>query len=80
MNGLYLHIHDREACLNRQKWDFLLAAGDDYTDEEMFEVLPELAYTIKVGFGMSTARFNVDTVEDLRLLLKELVGEKDVES
>ena len=56
-------------------WDFILAAGDDYTDEEVFSVLPEYAYSIKVGFSASKARFNVDSVEDIRILLKRLTGD-----
>jgi len=58
--------------LTKRNWDFLLAAGDDYTDEEMFTALPENAYSIKVGVGISKARFNVETVNEIRLLLKEL--------
>ncbi len=57
----------------KQIWDFLLAAGDDYTDEEMFSVLPDGAYSIKVGISISKARFNVDTLNEIRSLLKELV-------
>jgi len=56
-------------------WDFILAAGDDYTDEEMFSVLPERAYSVKVGFAASKARFNVDNVEDIRTLLKRVTGD-----
>jgi len=58
-------------------WDFILAAGDDYTDEEMFSVLPERAYSIKVGFAASKARFNVDNVEDIRTLLKTIAGDSN---
>jgi trehalose 6-phosphate synthase/phosphatase len=54
-------------------WDFFLAAGDDYTDEEMFRALPDGAYSIRVGSSVSTARFNVDTPKEIRLLLRELV-------
>jgi trehalose 6-phosphate synthase/phosphatase len=63
-----------EFWIAKQNWDFLLAAGDDYTDEEMFEALPEGAYSIKVGLSMSKARFNVDNPKDIRSLLKELAG------
>jgi len=61
--------------LEKQSWDFVMAAGDDYTDEEMFAVLGEQAYSIKVGSSASKARFNVDSVQEIRLLLKELAGE-----
>lgn len=52
--------------------DFILCAGDDYTDEDMFEVLPETAYTIKVGLRETRARFQVPSVEKLRDILKSL--------
>lgn len=59
----------------RENWDFMLAVGDDYTDEEMFTALPEPAYSIRVGLSISKAKFNVDTVSDVRSLLRELAGE-----
>ena len=66
-----------EHWLAEQDWDFILAAGDDYTDEEMFSALPSEAYSIKVGFAASNARFNVDSVKEIRLLLKRLLGDLD---
>jgi len=62
-----------ERWLAKGKWDFILAAGDDYTDENMFSILPEAAYSIKVGYGISKARFNLDSEYELRLLLEELI-------
>jgi len=62
-----------EFWTTKRDWDFLLAAGDDYTDEEMFRVLPDEAYSIKVGINISKARFNVDSPNEIRSLLKELV-------
>jgi len=58
--------------LAKQKWDFLLAAGDDYTDEELFGALPDGAYSIKVGLNISKAQFRVDTPDEIRSLLSEL--------
>jgi len=58
----------------KEGWDFILAAGDDWTDEDLFEILPETAYSIKVGLRPSKAKFNLGSVMDVRLLLKELVG------
>jgi len=66
-----------EHWLAEQKWDFILAAGDDYTDEEMFSALTNEAYSIKVGFMASKARFNVDGVRQIRLLLKRLLGDSN---
>ena len=64
-----------ERWLEKNQWDFIIAAGDDYTDEEMFAVMPQDAYSIKIGIGISKARFNVNTVVEFRTLLKELFGE-----
>ncbi len=61
--------------LEKQQWDFILTAGDDYTDEEMFEVMPEGAHSIKIGLEISKARFNLDSNKAIRQLLKELAGE-----
>jgi trehalose 6-phosphate synthase/phosphatase len=69
-------IHKGRAVLHwisKKKWDFVLAIGDDVTDEDTFAVLPESAYSIKVGLDLSQAKFNVDSVTDVRLLLKQLV-------
>ena len=54
-------------------WDFILAVGDDWTDEDTFAAVPETAYSIKVGVYPSRARFNVGSVEDIRNLLTRLV-------
>jgi len=60
--------------LRKKGWDFILSIGDDLTDEDVFAVLPESAYSIKVRLGPSRARFNLDSVKDVRLLIKELVN------
>jgi len=69
--------HAAERWLAKGKWDFILAAGDDYTDEDMFSILPENAYSIKVGYGISKARFNLDSVNELRDLLGELTKKQE---
>ena len=58
--------------LQKNEWDFILAAGDDYTDEDMFAVMPERAYSIRVGYNISQARFNIGSVTEVRALLTEL--------
>lgn len=57
----------------KEQWGFIMAAGDDRTDEDMFEVIPEGAYSLKVGLSSSFARFNLKSHEDVLLLLGELV-------
>lgn len=55
--------------LAQKRPDFVLAIGDDSTDEDLFRVLPEGAYSIKVGLSQSHAKFNLpDSTEVLRLL------------
>ena len=39
------------AMITNAKWDFIMAIGDDYTDEDMFNALPERAYSIQFGVG-----------------------------
>ncbi len=65
--------HAAKLWLSSQKWNFILAAGDDYTDEDLFAVLHESAYSIRVGYGISKARFNLDSVDELRTLLEKLI-------
>ncbi|MBI2429318.1 MAG: bifunctional alpha,alpha-trehalose-phosphate synthase (UDP-forming)/trehalose-phosphatase [Ignavibacteriales bacterium] len=53
--------------------DFIVALGDDWTDEDLFAALPEHAYSIKVGLRMSKARFNLKSHVEVRSLLQQLV-------
>ena len=52
--------------------DFILCAGDDYTDEDMFRELPSEAFTIKVGPGDTRARLQLANVSQMTSLLEEL--------
>lgn len=45
------------------KYGFLLAVGDDHTDEYMFSAMPSFAVTLKVGAGESAARFRIQNQE-----------------
>lgn len=59
--------------LEEDEYDFIMALGDDMTDEDTFRMLPRSAITIKVGNAASAARFCVNTHQDARALLKKLV-------
>jgi len=52
--------------------DFILCAGDDASDEELFETLPEDAYTVRIGTVPSRARYRLGSSHELRTLLAEL--------
>ncbi len=52
---------------------FVLACGDDVTDESMFRDLPGWAWTVLVGKRKSLARQRVDDPCSLRALLAELL-------
>ena len=53
--------------------DFVLAIGDDWTDEDTFKALPESAYTLKVGGGISAAKYGISSYVQVRELLQALV-------
>ena len=53
--------------------DFLLAAGDDATDEDLFARMPPTAWTIHVGENHSRARYRLPGPEQFRRLLGALV-------
>ena len=55
-------------------YDFALTIGDDHTDEDTFRAMPEDAYTIKVGKGATSARFEVEDVTAVRALLGRLAS------
>lgn len=70
-------INKGRAALNKignQNFDFILAVGDDWTDEYTFAAMPQEAITIKVGAKTTKAKYYIDSVEDVRNLLKELAG------
>ncbi len=59
--------------LRKYKTDFIMACGDDWTDEDTFKVMPPEAYTIKVGSTSSAAKFRVTDFEEIRAILKSLM-------
>ncbi len=53
--------------------DFILAIGDDLTDEDMFQALPEHAWTIKVGRArQSAATYMLSSPRAVRRLLQSM--------
>jgi len=65
-----------QAAINLMKninFDFILAAGDDKTDESLFKALSGSAYTIRIGLSHSLAKYNVTDLSFLLKLLKDLI-------
>ena len=60
--------------LNGQKFDFVMAIGDDWTDEYMFRELPDTAITIKVGLKNTAAHYKVESANSVRSLLNTLLS------
>lgn len=71
-----IEINKGKAVLSfvqEQDYDFIMAIGDDHTDEDIFKSLPQSAVTIKVGSHLSAARFYTGDYIDVRGFLKDLI-------
>ena len=56
--------------LSEDDFDFIMAIGDDWTDEFMFQELPENSVTIKVGRQKTHAEYYVENTKKVRELLQ----------
>jgi trehalose 6-phosphate synthase/phosphatase len=59
--------------LKEKEYDFILAIGDDVTDEDLFKNLPKKAITIKVGIGKSFAKYSAKSYKEIRTLLESFI-------
>ncbi|MDO5636812.1 MAG: trehalose-phosphatase [Myroides sp.] len=55
---------------------FILAAGDDDTDEDLFSVLPKSAFTFKIGRKATKAKVRIAEIERFIGLLSDLADDK----
>lgn len=60
--------------------DFIMAAGDDVTDEDLFARLPESAWTIHVGRNQSRAKYYLSNPDEMIALLAQLLGSYHADS
>lgn len=60
--------------LTKEQHDFIFVAGDDWTDEDLFSVLPDTAYSIRVGLVTSRARFNLIDSGEVCALLESMAA------
>lgn len=69
--------YNKGSEVNRQlmnrHYDFILALGDDTTDEDMFRALPEKAVTIKIGCTSEVAAYNMLSQTEVLPFLNLLV-------
>jgi trehalose 6-phosphate synthase/phosphatase len=64
--------------VSENKFDFILAIGDDRTDEDIFHSLPADAITIKIGITTSTAKYNLANQKDVSKIISQLIGSNRV--
>ncbi len=57
--------------------DFVLAIGDDKTDEELFAALPDSAVTIKVGKGPTRATYNFTKQTSVTRFLERMIEARE---
>jgi trehalose 6-phosphate synthase/phosphatase len=59
--------------LQDRHFDFVMAIGDDHTDEDIFKALAEDTISIKVGSQVSAARYYLRNYQEVRHFLATLV-------
>ncbi|MBT3319485.1 MAG: bifunctional alpha,alpha-trehalose-phosphate synthase (UDP-forming)/trehalose-phosphatase [Clostridia bacterium] len=62
--------------LQNKNYDFILGAGDDHTDEDLFAALPQSAYSVKIGAGSTNAKYRLKSWKSMRTLLKKLTEDR----
>jgi trehalose 6-phosphate synthase/phosphatase len=60
--------------LQDEQYDFVMAVGDDKTDEDMFRALSETAVTVKIGPGHTSAQYNLSNQREVLEMLNDLTG------
>jgi len=64
--------------VDESNYDFVMAIGDDKTDEDMFRMLVDKAYTVKVGSGHTHAQFNLRDQAAVLDLLNDFADEVEM--
>jgi trehalose 6-phosphate synthase/phosphatase len=59
--------------LGTAAYDFILAIGDDKTDEDLFRELPAEAITIKISLSPSLAKYNLKNQREVSRLMDRLL-------
>jgi len=56
-----------------QKFEFIMAIGDDRTDEDIYRSLPREAVTIKIGITTSIAKYNLANQNEVSRIIGKLI-------
>ncbi|MBI2484041.1 bifunctional alpha,alpha-trehalose-phosphate synthase (UDP-forming)/trehalose-phosphatase [Candidatus Uhrbacteria bacterium] len=60
--------------IGRGTYDFILAAGDDETDEDLFTALPNHAYSFKIGKNPTAAKYLLASPKELRRIVLAMLS------
>lgn len=72
---LYSKGSEARRILQNEQFDFILAMGDDITDEDTFRELPVDAFTIKIGNISEVARYSLFSQSEVLPFLNRLLGD-----
>ena len=59
--------------------DFILAIGDDWTDEDLFRVLPATAFSVRIGLAKTAACYHLGSYSAVRRLLRDLSAREPIQ-
>jgi len=71
-----IHVNKKAAvqhCIHGKSYDLILCAGDDQTDEGMFQIEHKNLFSIKVGEGDTHANYRIKGPSEMRALLSKLI-------
>lgn len=63
--------------LSGKSYDFVMAMGDDVTDDDMFQALPKNAISIKIGSVSEAANYNLLFQKDVLPLLQTIISRQE---
>lgn len=60
--------------INNEDYDFIMAIGDDRTDEDIFKAMPDWAFTIKIGSEATLAKYNMKKQSQLYEMIERIIN------
>lgn len=71
---IYSKGNEIKRLLSKERFDFILAIGDDVTDEDMFMAVPANGYSIKIGTPSDNARYSIPLQTEVLPFLYHICG------